>query len=91
MLFGSCEGSTLIHLESFFFFFVSVVEFSSEKDAQMALKTLNGEVLRGKPISLRLVRTTLFFTSGLPVCGEKTKKKSPTISHQPSFFFLDAV
>ncbi|KAF9998165.1 hypothetical protein BGZ65_006313 [Modicella reniformis] len=31
-----------------------VVEFSSEKDVQMALKTLNGENLRGKAISLRL-------------------------------------
>ncbi|KAG0352325.1 Serine/arginine-rich splicing factor 6 [Gamsiella multidivaricata] len=31
-----------------------VVEFSSEKDVQMALKNLDGENLRGKPISLRL-------------------------------------
>ncbi|ORZ17440.1 hypothetical protein BCR41DRAFT_370251 [Lobosporangium transversale] len=35
-----------------------VVEFSSERDVQNALKTLDGENLKGKPISLRLFDPT---------------------------------
>ena len=41
-------------------FNASVVEFSSAEDVENALKTLNGEDLRGNPVTLREVSNYSF-------------------------------
>lgn len=43
--------------------FDRVVEFQTEADVQKALRTMDGEMLRGKPVALRLVGVFFSFIS----------------------------